>query len=200
MKQASDDRLGSWKEIAVFLKRGIRTVQRWERSEGLPVHRHQHQKLGSVYALKSEVSVWWASRSSVLERQENTPPASGGTETTAGRTTRLLVLPFENLSGDPMQDYLADGFTEEMITQLARLRPERMAVIARTTASALQRGSQTGGSDRPRAKSGLHPGGQRPSRKRWRPRQRTTGPGIRPDAPVGADLRPRPEQCIGAPE
>ena len=134
MKQASDDRLDSWKEIAVFLKRGIRTVQRWERSEGLPVHRHQHQKLGSVYALKSEVSVWWASRSSVLERQENTPPASGGTETTAGRKTRLLVLPFENLSGDPMQDYLADGFTEEMITQLARLRPERMAVIARTTA------------------------------------------------------------------
>src|SRR5205807_4541991 len=61
-------------------------------------------------------------------------PASGGTETTAGRKTRLLVLPFENLSGDRMQDSLADGFTEEMITQLARLRPERMAVIARTTA------------------------------------------------------------------
>src|SRR5947209_16739908 len=98
MKQASDDRLDSWKEIAVFLRRGIRTVQRWERSEGLPVHRHQHQKLGTVYALKSEVSVWWASRCAVLERQENTPPAPGGTETTAGRKTRLLVLPFENLS------------------------------------------------------------------------------------------------------
>src|SRR5947209_17544016 len=103
MKQASDDRLDSWKEIAVFLKRGIRTVQRWVRSEGLPVHRHQHQKLGTVYALKSEDSVWWASRSAVLARQENTPLAPGGTATTAGRKTRLLVPPFPNLSRHPMR-------------------------------------------------------------------------------------------------
>jgi len=51
MAADSKDRLDSWKEIAAFLNRGVRTVQRWEASEGLPVHRHQHQKLGSVFAL-----------------------------------------------------------------------------------------------------------------------------------------------------
>lgn len=45
----------------------------------------------------------------------------------------LAVLPFENLSGDAQQDYLSDGLTEEMITQLARLGPERLSVIARTS-------------------------------------------------------------------
>src|SRR5688500_12340412 len=39
----------------------------------------------------------------------------------------LAVLPFENLSGDPDQDYLGDGMTEEMIMQLARLNPARLA-------------------------------------------------------------------------
>jgi TolB-like protein/Tfp pilus assembly protein PilF len=46
----------------------------------------------------------------------------------------LAVLPFQNLSGDPAQDYLSDGFTEEMIATLGRLHPERLGVIARTSA------------------------------------------------------------------
>jgi len=46
----------------------------------------------------------------------------------------LLVLPFENLTGDPAQDYFSDGLTEEMISRLGSLRPERLGVIARTTA------------------------------------------------------------------
>lgn len=46
----------------------------------------------------------------------------------------LVVLPFENLSGDSAQDYLGEGLTEEMITQLGQLQPERLGVIARTTA------------------------------------------------------------------
>jgi TolB-like protein/DNA-binding winged helix-turn-helix (wHTH) protein len=45
----------------------------------------------------------------------------------------LAVLPFENLTGDPNKDYLADGLTEEMISQLGRLNPERLGVIARTS-------------------------------------------------------------------
>ena len=45
----------------------------------------------------------------------------------------LLVLPFQNLSADVEQEYFSDGLTEEMITQLARLQPERLAVIARTS-------------------------------------------------------------------
>lgn len=46
----------------------------------------------------------------------------------------LAVLPFENLNGDASQDYFSDGLTEEMITQLGRLRPQQLGVIARTTA------------------------------------------------------------------
>ena len=46
----------------------------------------------------------------------------------------LAVLPFENLSGDPEQDYFSDGLTEEMITRLGRLQPQRLGVIARASA------------------------------------------------------------------
>jgi TolB-like protein/DNA-binding winged helix-turn-helix (wHTH) protein/Tfp pilus assembly protein PilF len=46
---------------------------------------------------------------------------------------RLAVLPFENLTGDPNKDYLADGLTEETISQLGRLNPAQLGVIARTS-------------------------------------------------------------------
>jgi TolB-like protein/tetratricopeptide (TPR) repeat protein len=55
-------------------------------------------------------------------------------EGTGVRRVKLLVLPFANLSGDPSKEYLADGMTEEFITDLAALAPERLGVIARTTA------------------------------------------------------------------
>jgi TolB-like protein/DNA-binding winged helix-turn-helix (wHTH) protein/Tfp pilus assembly protein PilF len=45
----------------------------------------------------------------------------------------LAVLPFQNLTGDPNKEYLADGLTEEMISQLGRLNPEQLGVIARTS-------------------------------------------------------------------
>lgn len=45
----------------------------------------------------------------------------------------LAVLPFKNLTGDPDKEYLADGLTEEMISQLARLDPSQLGVIARTS-------------------------------------------------------------------
>ena len=41
----TNDRLDSWKEIAAYLNRSVRTVTRWEREESLPVHRHLHSKL-----------------------------------------------------------------------------------------------------------------------------------------------------------
>jgi Tol biopolymer transport system component len=56
------ERLDSWKEIASYLRRGIRTVQRWERAEGLPVHRLPHAKRGTVYADREELAAWWQSR------------------------------------------------------------------------------------------------------------------------------------------
>src|SRR5208283_1387318 len=45
----------------------------------------------------------------------------------------LAVLPFQNLTGDPKEEYLADGLTEEMIAQLGRLQPDQLGVIARTS-------------------------------------------------------------------
>ena len=48
--------------------------------------------------------------------------------------TLLAVLPFENLSGVRSQEYFSDGLTEEMITQLSQLNPEKLGVIARTSA------------------------------------------------------------------
>ena len=47
---------------------------------------------------------------------------------------RMVVLPFQNLTGDQGQDYFADGMTEEMISQLGELDPNHWAVIARTSA------------------------------------------------------------------
>jgi hypothetical protein len=57
------DHLDSWKEIAAYLRREVRTAQRWEKREGLPVRRHVHAKASSVCALKHEVDAWLRSRS-----------------------------------------------------------------------------------------------------------------------------------------
>ena len=59
----------------------------------------------------------------------------------SGRTM-LAVLPFENLTGDPQQDYFSDGLTEEMITQLGRLDPRQLGVIARTSAMSYKHSSK----------------------------------------------------------
>ncbi|MFQ5927127.1 MAG: hypothetical protein ACE5MH_06805, partial [Terriglobia bacterium] len=60
-----------WKEIASYLKRGVRTVKRWEKGEGLPVRRHLHQARSSVYAYPSELDAWWATRQ---PRLQEAPP------------------------------------------------------------------------------------------------------------------------------
>jgi Tol biopolymer transport system component len=60
--RAAGDRLESWKEIAGYLRRDVTTVQRWERREGMPVHRHHHDKAGSVYAFRAELDAWVRSR------------------------------------------------------------------------------------------------------------------------------------------
>jgi Tol biopolymer transport system component len=57
-----EDRLDSWKEIAAYLKRDVTTVQRWEKREGMPVHRHLHDRMGSVYASRTDLDAWMRSR------------------------------------------------------------------------------------------------------------------------------------------
>ncbi len=59
---ANETPLESWKEIATYLKRDVRTVIRWEKNEQLPVRRHLHQARSSVYAYPSELDQWRDSR------------------------------------------------------------------------------------------------------------------------------------------
>jgi TolB-like protein/tetratricopeptide (TPR) repeat protein len=189
-----EPRLESWGEIAAYLRREIRTVQRWERSQGLPVRRLQIGKLGSVYAYRSELDKWYRERQPHAENGEEdagkapdaeiaaqiTVSADGEKEESKNETSsselppprpritrlhititlltllalavvtpgvyflrsghspvrsasgkiRLVVLPFANLSGDAQQDYFSAGLTDEMITQLGRLDPQRLGVIA----------------------------------------------------------------------
>jgi TolB-like protein/Flp pilus assembly protein TadD len=66
----SDRKLDSWGEIASYLGREVRTVQRWERTEGLPVHRHEHKKKSTVYAFAGELDEW------IRQRQPKDDPAA----------------------------------------------------------------------------------------------------------------------------
>ena len=169
---AVSDRLDGWKEIAAYLDREVRTVQRWEKSEGLPVHRLQHDKLGTVWAVKTELDDWQTQRQakppdSDEEGEEDSqspawlkpalmtlgviaiaavgywvykhPPFAAKQE----RKVMLVVLPFENTSGDPNQEYFSDGLTEEMIAQLGKLNPQKLGVIARTTSMTYKHTTKT---------------------------------------------------------
>ena len=174
-EQPPEAPLDSWKEIASYVKRDVSTVQRWEKREGMPVHRHVHDRRGSVYAFASELDAWLQSRRPRLEElgeeesehraevpangkagqePKGTPRArawlvlggvaviallaatyvvtwSRAREASRPRIKALAVLPLENLSGDPAQQYLADGITEELIGRLSTIHGLR--VISRTS-------------------------------------------------------------------
>jgi hypothetical protein len=112
------DRLDSWKEIAVYLKRGARTVQRWEREEGLPVHRLVHGKLGSVYAYRPELDAWWRSREAELANEPPLPAAA---------TPSVAVLPFADMSQERDQAYFCEGMAEEILDDLSRVQGLRVS-------------------------------------------------------------------------
>jgi TolB-like protein/Flp pilus assembly protein TadD len=165
-KNLTGRRLESWKEIAAYLNRDVTTVQRWEKREGMPVHRHLHEKRGSVYAVPEELDAWRQTRGPRADEPPdksemeapisetiapaNTTPRSRLWMLTAMAASivvlaaayiafrhrpasqpaapirSLAVLPLRNLSGDPSQDYLADGFTEALIDRLAGIHDLRV--------------------------------------------------------------------------
>src|SRR5437762_10513061 len=95
-----EDRLDSWKEIAAYLERDVTTVQRWEKREGMPVHRHLHDKMGSVYAFRADLDTWARSRNPAAgqENGNNVPsPNSPAPRLRSGISTALtrwtFVLP-----------------------------------------------------------------------------------------------------------
>jgi TolB-like protein/tetratricopeptide (TPR) repeat protein len=152
----ASDRLDSWKEIAAYLKRDERTVRRWEERESLPVHRHQHKSRAAIFAYKSELDAWWNNGRNRLETPATSrmsrffwPAAATGaallliaavmayrfaTPNSQSAQMRIVVLPFQNMTGDPSQEFFADGMTEEMISQLGATDPARLGVIGRTSA------------------------------------------------------------------
>src|SRR5260370_31617610 len=85
-KAIAGDRLDSWKEIAAYLRRSIRCVQRWERTEGLPVLRHQHAKGATVYAYRQEVDQWRQEGRALVH---NSARAGGGGRVLGERKCRL---------------------------------------------------------------------------------------------------------------
>jgi hypothetical protein len=68
------DRLNSWKAIARHLRREVRTVQLWEKHEGLPVHRHFHNRQGTVFAFRGEINLWCEQRAAARVSAQATKP------------------------------------------------------------------------------------------------------------------------------
>jgi len=165
-KAEPPERLDSWKEIASYLGREVRTVQGWEKNEGLPVHRHQHARQGSVYAFKAELDAWRESRKPAVEESKSHSPAAASADSRrsfrawiglaimvlagAGvliwkmrpggladaHPSSIVVLPFSDFSPQKDQEYFSDGLTEEIIDALSRV--PNLRVVARTSAFAFK--------------------------------------------------------------
>jgi TolB-like protein/Flp pilus assembly protein TadD len=203
---SNERRLESWGEIASYLRREIRTVQRWERNLGLPIHRLPVGKQSAVFAYPSELDKWYKERETRIEKDDleaqagpapgpdGAPPVAPPIEPVNGQTiesqapareerkplrwkwiivgavlvagivlflaistdlipeisfhertaahmdarSRLFVRPFKTPPGDQGQDNFAEGLTDEIITQLGRLDPPHLAVIAPTSAEHLR--------------------------------------------------------------
>jgi tetratricopeptide (TPR) repeat protein len=112
-----DELLNSWKEIATYLKREVRTVRRWESYEGLPVHRHLHKVRGSVYAFKTEVDLWW----------KNRPTSSRSS------SVILALLPFDVVNQREEKELLASEISTGIATQLVRMNISRLRVTHYST-------------------------------------------------------------------
>jgi tetratricopeptide (TPR) repeat protein len=112
---AGPDRLDSWKEIASYLRREVRTVQLWEKKEGLPVHRHYHNHLGTVFAFRSEIEQWG------LRQSEKR--AAGATADSARVETATLHIEVHagDLAGAGQDRALDDELLRETRAALERL-------------------------------------------------------------------------------
>lgn len=128
----SPDILDSWKEIAIYLNRDVRTAMRWEQTRGLPVHRLPGG--AAVHALRSELDAWRRSgRIHLFENQEENQHRASA-PLPAGPS--VAVLPFVNLTAAKESEYFGDGLADEVITALTRVAGLR--VTARTSSFAFR--------------------------------------------------------------
>src|SRR5580658_9593953 len=98
-ERSVEGRLDSWKEIAEYLNRDVTTVQRWEKREGMPVHRHVHDRISSVYASRADLDAWMRGRNlPVLKETGNnallpeSPPQETQVAVTTSQTRWRLIL------------------------------------------------------------------------------------------------------------
>ncbi len=119
--QTMEEFLADLKAVAEGLK-PLKARRQWARGKIFGI------KKIYVYATLAVVSVLFGLNAGGIRDQFFRLLGSGPV-----RAIRLAVLPFANLSGDPEQEYLSDGLTQEMITQLGRIHPSGLNVIARTS-------------------------------------------------------------------
>ncbi|WP_213804721.1 tetratricopeptide repeat protein [Granulicella sp. dw_53] len=134
---AAPDRLDSWKEIASYLKREVRTVQLWEKKEGLPVHRHYHNQLGTVYAFRSEIERWGrqVSRRNIGEPESVAQGVAA--EASPAKETghiRIRLSPLDRQAVSPRHQALCRAIEEKTLTALEQLNPGQLSIISPKTA------------------------------------------------------------------
>lgn len=148
LREALEDSAEQPRFIETFPKRGYRFVAEVTRNgrgleEVSPTSRAQESK----NAAEASGTIRWrpAAVAGLLAimvtvsyfawRQHSAAPAPPG-------RIMMAVLPFQNLTGDPEQEYLTDGLTEETIARLGGLQPERLGVIARTSVMGYKHGDK----------------------------------------------------------
>jgi hypothetical protein len=125
---AASDRLNSWKEIARYLEREVRTVQLWEKLEGLPVHRHFHTRQGRIFAFRSEIEDWRKSRI-VLHQSYSAGSAERQIKIMA-LSSEMPVCPLSDLITDTVEMLdlagfeVATDFESQLVTYFLRFRPD----------------------------------------------------------------------------
>ena len=115
-------RLDSWKEIANYFRREVRTVQLWEKREGLPVHRHFHRQLGSVFAFRSELDAW---NEQVSHKAIGRPDAARQPKPGQGHII-IRVEPLHNRTLG--EQALCEAIAARTITVLEQLNPRQLGV------------------------------------------------------------------------
>jgi tetratricopeptide (TPR) repeat protein len=126
-------RLDSWKEIASYFRREVRTVQLWEKREGLPVHRHFHKQLGSVFAFRSELDAW---NEQVSLKGGGHPEAA--TQLKPKPAPGCITIRVEPLLNQTRgEQALCSAITAKTIAVLEQLNPRQLAVELATAPSTL---------------------------------------------------------------
>jgi tetratricopeptide (TPR) repeat protein len=122
-------RLESWKEIANYFRREVRTVQLWEKREGLPVHRHFHKHLGSVFAFRSELDAWNEQVSLKCSRDSNALKQTRASGSSEPRAKGHVAIRVESLKNETLGEQpLCDAIAAKTIEVLAQLNPGQLSV------------------------------------------------------------------------